>query len=69
MSLNLLRRWLRKLDRRWIPDTGERERHEGVVRDRLPGGVKPRDATRPPEGKPQTRSGHGTGLGPDEGMM
>ena len=48
--LKLLRRWLRKLDRRWIPDTGERERHEGVVRDRLPSGVKPETPRDPRKG-------------------
>jgi len=35
--LNRLRRWLRRLERRWIADGSERDRHEALVRERLPG--------------------------------
>jgi hypothetical protein len=40
--LNRLRRWLRRLERRWIPDAVERERHEGIVRGRLAETPEPR---------------------------
>jgi len=41
----MLRRWFRRLERRWIPDAADRNRHEAIVRDRLPGDVKPQDDT------------------------
>lgn len=35
MALNWFRRVIARLNRRWIPDTVERERHAVVVRKRL----------------------------------
>ena len=36
--MTVLRRWNHRLNRRWIADTVERDRHAAVVRRRLSGG-------------------------------
>ena len=43
--LNWLRRYLRRLQRRWIADAAERDGHEAIVRERL---LKP-----PPDDRPE----------------
>jgi hypothetical protein len=48
--LNRLRRWFRRLERLWIPDAVERERHEGIVRERLTEKPGPRDEAGKPTG-------------------
>ncbi|MEA2651336.1 MAG: hypothetical protein QOI85_1057 [Chloroflexota bacterium] len=42
--LSWLRRFLRRLQRRWIADAAERDQHEAIVRERL---VQP-----PPDDRP-----------------
>ena len=48
--LNLLRRLLRRVNRRWIPNPVERDRHEATLRGRLPNPAKRRGDTQTPKG-------------------
>ena len=41
--MNLLRRWIRRFERRWIPAADARDRHETIVRARLAEDGRPVD--------------------------
>jgi hypothetical protein len=56
--MNRLRGWFRKLERRWIPASEVRDRHEAIVRERLAEDGEPLD----PE--PGTDDGDATEHGP-----
>jgi hypothetical protein len=46
--INRLRKWIRRMERRWIRDPDERERHGRVVRGRLARPVPPEDGVDEP---------------------
>jgi hypothetical protein len=52
--LNWLRRRVRRLDRRWIVDPDERDRHDAVARERLLAPNPPRPGDPQDEAEPPT---------------